>query len=176
MSAAPCSSLVTPGASKASDLKAAGVKLFQSQDIAGAAAKWTAALDALDEPHKDEALRTSLLLNLSLAAFLTQDFDTSACRASEVIDNFDVQQADVKDLAKAYARRGAARRRISEFYKAYDDIRSALLLAPNDAGILKELQGAREVTATTPAGARIRSRLDTCCRLRRRRSRSTTAR
>jgi len=119
-------------AAAAADLKKVGIALYQSKDFSGAAAAWTAALGVLDSQQNTNTstLRTSLLLNLSLVAFLVEDFAESSRRASEVIDNFDSEQTDIKDLAKAYARRGAVRRRSSEFYKAYDDILSAMLLAP----------------------------------------------
>jgi len=138
---------------RAGELKQIGINAFKSKDIPAAISAWKEAVQIIEGELGWGELRASILLNLSLAAFQTEDYPSAEQWATEAINSGPEIANDSRSLAKAYSRRGAARRRVARLHQAYDDIRNASILAPKDTGVAAELKAVIEdVAAATKRG------------------------
>ncbi|TFK29488.1 peptidyl-prolyl cis-trans isomerase [Coprinopsis marcescibilis] len=138
----------------AKTIREIGNRLFKEGNYQGALSKYQKAIRYLDIHHPlgDDAseelktgykdLFTPVLLNSALAAIKTvpQSSANSAIAVTSTtraINQFDLKPAD---RAKAFYRRGLARRQLKDEEKAEQDLIEAANLAPEDSAIAAELQ------------------------------------
>ncbi|KAL5121572.1 peptidyl-prolyl cis-trans isomerase cpr6 [Pleosporales sp. CAS-2024a] len=140
----------------ATELKDMGNAAFKKQDLNLGIAKYQKSLrylreypaplenDAADLFSKLQALKISVYLNCALLQNKTNRYAEAMESATKALDIKDISE---KDKAKAYFRRGQAKVGKKDDEGAIQDLTQALKLAPGDAAIVKELDGAKKRVA-----------------------------
>ncbi|OAL02120.1 hypothetical protein IQ06DRAFT_335106 [Phaeosphaeriaceae sp. SRC1lsM3a] len=140
----------------ATELKDMGNAAFKKQDLDLGIRKYEKSLrylheypapldnDPADLFPKLTALKISVYLNLAL-------LQNKKARYAEAMESagkaLDLEGISDKDKAKAYFRRGQAKVGKKSDESAVEDLNQALKLAPGDAAIVKELEGAKKRVA-----------------------------
>ncbi|KAF1917627.1 peptidyl-prolyl cis-trans isomerase D [Ampelomyces quisqualis] len=140
----------------ATELKEMGNAAFKKQDHRLGIKKYEKSLrylheyptalesDPADLFPKLTALKISVYLNLALLQNKTSKFAEAVESATKALD---LEGISDKDKAKAYFRRGQAKVGKKGDEAAVEDLNQAIKLAPGDAAIVKELEGAKKRVA-----------------------------
>lgn len=137
----------------ATELKDMGNAAFKKQDLELGKKKYEKALrylheypapldnDPADLFPKLNALKVNVYSNLALLQNKTNQFPEALESATKALD---IEGISEKDKAKAYFRRAQAKVGKKSDEEALKDLNEAIKYAPGDAGIVKELEGAKK--------------------------------
>ncbi|KAF2832621.1 peptidyl-prolyl cis-trans isomerase D [Ophiobolus disseminans] len=137
----------------ATELKDMGNAAFKKQDLKLGIKKYEKALrylheypapldnDPADLFPKLNALKINVYSNLALLQNKTNQFPEALESATKALD---IEGISEKDKAKAYFRRAQAKVGKKSDEEALKDLNEAIKYAPGDAGIVKELEGAKK--------------------------------
>lgn len=136
----------------ARELKAIGTHLFKEKKYSLAMQKYRKALRYVyhydvDVSHKyyrefEQDLKVKLHLNLALLALNSGKPADAVTAATAVIENTNSTPAD---RAKAYYRRGLAKKQLKDLEGAYTDLTEANKALPNDGAVVSELNAIKQL-------------------------------